>query len=83
MNDRRIISIGGGNMARAIIGGLLAEGYKNSAISVVDPDAGARTVMADECGVETMARAPVILMLIFKVSFAIAQPMRRVMAQRP
>jgi len=43
--------IGGGNMARAIIGGLLARGAKAAAIGVVEPDAAARERLASELGV--------------------------------
>jgi len=48
--------IGGGNMARAIIGGLLAHGTKASAIGVVEPDAAARSRLASELGVTAMEK---------------------------
>jgi len=48
--------IGGGNMARAIIGGLLARGTKASAIGVVEPDAAARARLSSELGVTAIER---------------------------
>ncbi|HEY2627903.1 MAG TPA: pyrroline-5-carboxylate reductase [Usitatibacter sp.] len=48
--------IGGGNMARAIIGGLLARGTKASAIAVVEPDAAARARLAKELGVAVLEK---------------------------
>jgi len=49
--EKRIVSIGGGNMGRAIIGGLLAQGYKQELIAVVDPDPDARTKIRQELAV--------------------------------
>ena len=46
--EKRIVSIGGGNMGRAIIGGLLAQGYKKELLSVVDPDSEARSKITQE-----------------------------------
>ncbi|MGI9302768.1 MAG: pyrroline-5-carboxylate reductase [Gammaproteobacteria bacterium] len=38
MADPRIAFIGGGNMARSLIGGLLASGWRQDQITVADPD---------------------------------------------
>lgn len=38
LNDTHITFIGGGNMAHAIVGGLLADGFDTQRILVVDPD---------------------------------------------
>jgi pyrroline-5-carboxylate reductase len=55
----RIAFIGGGNMARAIIGGLLAKGAANAdEIMVVEPDASARLRLLAEYGVKAV-EAPV------------------------
>jgi pyrroline-5-carboxylate reductase len=47
----KIAFIGGGNMARAIIGGLLAKEVKAADIVVVEPDASARLRLLAELGV--------------------------------
>ena len=55
----RIAFVGGGNMARAIIGGLLAKGAANAdEIMVVEPDASARLRLLAEYGVKAV-EAPV------------------------
>lgn len=56
-----IAFLGGGNMARALIGGLLAAGHRPSAIRVhdVDPDKG-RALQA-ELGVSSVSTAPELL----------------------
>lgn len=52
-----ILFIGGGNMGRALIGGLLAQGRAPETITVVELDAAARTRLQDEFGVQA---APLI-----------------------
>ena len=53
----RIAFIGGGNMARAIIGGLIAKGTSADEILVVEIDANARKRLADELQVEAIEHA--------------------------
>jgi len=48
-----ITFIGGGNMGRAVIGGLVAKGIRAQDITVVELEAGARTRLATEFGVGT------------------------------
>jgi pyrroline-5-carboxylate reductase len=48
-----ITFIGGGNMARALIGGLVARGGASNAFAVVEPDAEARATIAARLGVAT------------------------------
>ena len=48
MNKSRVGFIGGGNMTRAIAGGLLASGFSASSIAVADPSAEQRARLADE-----------------------------------
>lgn len=49
--------IGGGNMARAILNGLLRGGMERSKLLVVDPNADARAQLAKDLGVATAASA--------------------------
>jgi pyrroline-5-carboxylate reductase len=63
--------IGGGNMARAIIGGLVARGTKASAIGVVEPDAAARERLASEQGVTVLAKPDGSLASASTVVFAV------------
>ncbi|BCL76195.1 pyrroline-5-carboxylate reductase [Jeongeupia sp. HS-3] len=51
----RITFIGGGNMATAMIGGMVARGFAGSEVHVVEPDADKRAQMAAEFGVTTSA----------------------------
>jgi pyrroline-5-carboxylate reductase len=55
-----IVFIGGGNMASAIIGGLVRGGY-TGAILVVDPSAERRAQLQTECGVTGLAVADATL----------------------
>ena len=50
-----IVFIGGGNMGRALIGGLIAQGRDPSTIDVVEIDAGARERLARESSVRAFA----------------------------
>lgn len=52
-----ILFVGGGNMGRAMIGGLLATGYPSDRITVADPDQAARDRLAAEFDIEASARA--------------------------
>jgi pyrroline-5-carboxylate reductase len=52
---RDIAFIGGGNMARSLVGGLLARGWGASRIHVSDPHAPTRETMAADFGVGTHA----------------------------
>lgn len=58
MNDASpdlLACIGGGNMARALIGGLVAQGRPGATIRVADPDAATREALARDFGVATFA----------------------------
>src|SRR5882762_9971033 len=50
----RLAFVGGGNMARAIIGGLIAKGARAADITVVELDAVARLKLVSEFGVATV-----------------------------
>lgn len=51
MDDIKITFIGGGNMGRALIGGLIAGGTEASKIHVADPSAEQRQSLSDDLGV--------------------------------
>lgn len=53
MTNERIAFIGGGNMARSLIGGLIGDGYDNSRLWVSDPDAQRLGQLANHFGVHT------------------------------
>jgi pyrroline-5-carboxylate reductase len=55
MENVTITFIGGGNMARALVGGLIASGAEASNIRVADPDEAQRRSLADELGVSVHA----------------------------
>ncbi|WP_276718627.1 pyrroline-5-carboxylate reductase [Pseudooceanicola nitratireducens] len=78
----KIAFIGGGNMASAIIGGMIASGWAPSRITVVDPNADQRDRLAAQHGVTTTddlasAAAADIIVLAVKpqVIFAVAKQM--------
>lgn len=67
----KVAFIGGGNMARAIIGGLVAKGIRGSDIVVVEIDAAARVKLVEDFGVSTveapgaeLARVDVVVMAV-------------------
>ncbi len=53
MMSTHIAFIGGGNMARSLIGGLVREGHPRSAIHVAEPNAHLREALAQDFGVIT------------------------------
>lgn len=53
MIQRKIAFIGGGNMAAAIISGLIASGYEKSLITVSAPSEATRTRFRDQIGIPT------------------------------
>jgi len=56
-DDTTIAFIGGGNMARSLIGGLVAAGTDPARLRVADPNAAARDALAEDFGVQTFAEA--------------------------
>ncbi len=56
-----IAFVGGGNMAAALIGGLLQSGHPAASIRIVEPDAGQRERLTARFGIAPMARADATL----------------------
>lgn len=55
MNNQTIAFIGGGNMARSLIGGLIADGFPPDRIRVAEPDADQRGELSRAFGVHVTA----------------------------
>lgn len=55
MNNQKIGFIGAGNMARSLIGGLIASGVKSTRIYAADPDAGTRNSLSQDFSIQTIA----------------------------
>lgn len=53
--ENRITFIGGGNMARSLIGGLIANGWRSAQILACEPDANARNALAADFNIEVSA----------------------------
>jgi len=54
----KISFIGGGNMARALIGGLIAKGWAAGDIHVIDPDTEKRAQLQQDFGISTSDQLP-------------------------
>lgn len=61
LHHTRLAFIGGGNMASAIVGGLLRQGLAAAQITVVEPVAAARDKLGQQFGVQTLAQADAAL----------------------
>ena len=55
--DAPVVFIGGDNMARSLVGGLIARGVDASKIRVVDPNVGIRDALARDFGIDVHAEA--------------------------
>jgi pyrroline-5-carboxylate reductase len=71
MSHEQLAFIGGGNMAAAIIGGLVAAGRPASSILVIDPGEAQRAKLASEHGVRTQAAADAALAQAATVVWAV------------
>jgi len=72
MSETIITFIGGGNMARSLIGGLIADGHAAANLRVAEPDAARRQALIEDFGVQafednaTAARGAAAIMLAVK-----------------
>ena len=73
--------IGGGNMARAIIGGLVAKGARAADIVVVEPDALGRLKLVSEFGIAAIENPGAQLGGVDVLIFAVKPQQMRVAAQ--
>ena len=71
LQQTRLAFIGGGNMASAIIGGLLRQGVPPSQILVVEPFEAARTKLSEQFGIHAHAQANTHLHIAQLVVWAI------------
>jgi len=66
-----IAFIGGGNMASALVAGLIKQGLRPQQITVIDPDAGTREALVTHFGVATLAQADASLSSVGVVVWAV------------
>ena len=71
IEDSRIAFIGAGNMARGLIGGLLANGMRPERLAAADPDEAARRALADQSGIDTAADNAAVIAPADVVVFAV------------
>ncbi len=71
IEDSRIAFIGCGNMARSLIGGLIANGMKAERLAAADPEEAQRRVLFDQFGIDTSADNPAVIAAADVVVFAV------------
>ena len=81
LEDLRIAFIGGGNMARSLVGGLVAKGCKPGRISVSDPSAEQRALIAKRFPVRMSADGPAAVQDADVVVFAVKPQMMKSAAE--
>lgn len=91
MKDTRIAFIGGGNMARSLVGGLIADGVPATRLEVAEPDAARRAALEREFGVgvtadnAAAARSADVIVLAVKpqVMAGVARALAATLGQKP
>jgi pyrroline-5-carboxylate reductase len=87
--DKRLTFIGGGNMGRAIVGGLIAQGYDADLVRVADPSVETRAALARDFGifvtpdnVEALAGSEIVVLAVKpQIMKDVAQGIARVVAR--
>mgnify|MGYP003581721919 CR=1 FL=1 len=69
--DTQVVFVGGGNMATAILRGLVAQGFPGQNITVIEPTAESRARLEQDFGVRTLAAADASLSTASVVVWAI------------
>src|SRR5688572_13263112 len=90
LSSLRIAFIGGGNMARGLIGGLIAKGAAPSRITVSEPDATAREHLQRDFGVavtgenlDAIADAAVVVLAVKpQIMAQVVRPLAPALQQR-
>ncbi|HEY1992578.1 MAG TPA: pyrroline-5-carboxylate reductase, partial [Gammaproteobacteria bacterium] len=85
LDDLRIAFIGGGNMARSLVGGLVERGCKPGHITVSEPDPGQRALLAQRVPVRMSEDGPAAArdadLLVFAVKPQVMQSAARAVAK--
>ncbi len=81
--DDTILFVGGGNMGRAMIGGLVGKGYAPARIVVVEPDVTARERLASDYGVRVLDAAASLAGFTLVVLAVKPQVMQGVLRELP
>jgi pyrroline-5-carboxylate reductase len=76
-----IVFIGGGNMGRALLGGLIADGVPTARLAAAEPDAARRAALADEFGMRTAAEGGDLVADAGVVVLAVKPQVLRAVAQ--
>ena len=76
-----IVFIGGGNMGRALLGGLIADGLPAGRLAVAEPDPTRRGALADELGIRTAGEGAALIADAGAVVLAVKPQALRAVAQ--
>ena len=75
MSEKIIAFIGGGNMARSLIGGLIADGHPHAGLRIAEPDAGRREALIEDFGIQAFEENATAIRGADAVILAVKPPM--------